>query len=294
MSKIPIEILKKIRKIQIKASKLVAEALSGAYVSSFKGSGVIFDDVREYVLGDEVRNIDWKLTAKMQTPYVKQYQEERELTVYFLVDISSSLLFGSEDQTKFDLLLDLVAAIAFSAVSNNDKVSLVLFDDEVRKYLPPKRGVGHFLRLIREIYVQKKEGKKTNLSKALEFFSRVQKKSCICFIISDFLTPDFSQGLTALSKKHELLAIRLFDKVEEKIPDIGVVRLQDLETKENVWVDTGDENFVEQFQCHVDERKKTYEKQFKKMKMPYLELATDSDLVRALSLFLSVRKKSRA
>ncbi|MCH1429979.1 MAG: DUF58 domain-containing protein [Chlamydiales bacterium] len=290
MSEIPLDVLRKIKKVQIKASKMVSDALSGAYVSSFKGAGIIFDDVREYDIGDEVRNIDWNLTAKMQTPFVKLYQEERELTVYFLVDVSSSMLFGSNSKNKFDILIELLAALAFSAVSNNDKIGLVLFDNKVCKYLPPRRGVAHFLRMIREVYVHKDRGKESSVVEALNFFSRVQKKSCICFLLSDFLFDLDIKGLSALSKKHDISAINISDPAEKLIPDMGITKLTDLETGRSVYVDSSQAEFKEWFADYEDEKGKELTKLFKKLNMPYLEASSDSDILRALSLFLNKKK----
>lgn len=290
MSEIPLDVLRKIKKVQIKASKMVSDVLSGAYVSSFKGAGIIFDDVREYDAGDEVRNIDWNLTAKMQTPFVKLYQEERELTVYFLVDVSSSMLFGSSDKNKFDVLIELLAALAFSAVSNNDKIGLVLFDDKVCKYLPPRRGVAHFLRMIREVYVHKDRGNRSSVIEALNFFSRVQKKSCICFLLSDFLFDLEVKGLSALSKKHDISAVNIFDPAEKMIPDVGVTRVKDLETGKDIYIDSSSPEFKSWFAGNEEQKSKELVKLFKKLHIPYLEVSSDSDILRALSLFLSKKK----
>ena len=232
------EILKKVRKIEIKTRRLSDHIFSGEYHTSFKGRGMTFSEVRQYQYGDDVRAIDWNVTARYNEPYVKVFEEERELTMMLMVDISGSEIFGTTNQFKNEIVTEIAATLAFSSTQNNDKVGLILFSDEIELYIPPKKGKSHVLRIIRELIEFKPKSKKTNLAQALKFLSSVMKKKAIVFLISDFMVKDYEQTLKIASKKHDLTGIRVYDKREESIPNLGMVNMLDAETGESFLVDT--------------------------------------------------------
>ena len=224
------ELLKRVRKIEIKTKGLSSQIFSGEYHSAFKGRGMAFSEVREYVEGDDVRNIDWNVTARFGHPYVKVFEEERELTVMLLVDVSASGVFGSTSQLKQDLITELTATLAFSAIQNNDKAGVIFFSDKIEKYIPPKKGKSHILRIIRELINFKPDSKGTNIGLALKYLNNMIKKRCIAFVISDFMDQGFEDAIKVASKKHDLAAIRIFDPREEEMPELGLVRFKDAET----------------------------------------------------------------
>ena len=242
------EIFKKGRHIQIYTTKLVNEALSGAYKSVFKGSGAEFEEVREYVPGDDVRNIDWNVTARMGSPFVKLYVEERELTVILLVDMSRSNMFGTRVQMKNEIAAQLSAALAFSAIKNNDKVGLIIFTDKIEKYVPPKKGKKHVLRVIREILFFKPSGRKTNLTSAIDFANSVLIKKSVLFVISDFYDTGFKKPMMIASKKHDVIAVHVKDSLEYSIPRAGIVQFEDAETGEVALVNTSDLRFKKKYE----------------------------------------------
>lgn len=285
------QVLKKIRRIQIHTKHLVSGFLSGAYVSSFKGSGVVFEELREYVFGDEVRNIDWKATAKMGSPYIKRYVDERERVLFLLVDVSSSMLFASKNQSKSDLMLELLASLTLSAMSNQDKVGAIFFDEKVRLFLPPKRGVRHFLRILREAFLLQESAKETNLDQALEFFLKIQKKRCACFLISDFLMKDEPKSLPILAKKHELMAMHIQDVYEQTFPDIGLMTLEGLENEGELEIDSSSLEFRELFQNYSQERIRQIKERMGKLGASYLSLSTEEDLTNILVAFFHQRGK---
>ena len=238
---LPKEILKYIRRIEIRTKRLVNEVFSGEYESVFKGHGVEFSEVREYVPGDDIRRIDWNVTARMGHPYVKKFREERELTLTFVVDVSSSEFFGSISRQKINLASEVTALLSFSALSNNDKVSLLLFSDRIEKFVPPKKGRRHILRIIRDLLYFKPKGKGTNISIALEHLNRVIRKKSIVFLISDFLDKGFEKPMKITARKHDLIAIRILDPLELSIPGFsGWILLEDAESGNIGWIDTGD------------------------------------------------------
>jgi uncharacterized protein (DUF58 family) len=236
----PSELLKRVRKIEIKTRGLSAQIFSGEYHSAFKGRGMAFSEVREYVHGDDVRNIDWNVTARFGHPYVKVFEEERELNVMLLVDISASGMFGSRDGFKRDLVTELSAVLAFSAIHNNDKAGVILFSDRIERFIPPKKGKTHILRIIRELLTTEPEGKGTDINAALRYLNNMVKKRSIVFLISDFMDAGYEDALKVVSKRHDLAAIRINDLREAELPDIGLVRFADAETGERVLLDTGD------------------------------------------------------
>ena len=234
------EIIKKVRKIEIKARGLSQQMFSGEYHSAFKGRGMAFSEVREYQYGDDVRNIDWNVTARLAHPYVKVFEEERELTVMLLVDVSGSGRFGTHSQFKEELAAEVAATLAFSAIANNDKVGMILFSDRIEKFIPPKKGRTHILRIIRELITFKPESNGTDLGLALGYFQNVIKKRCTAFLLSDFYDRGYSDALKLAAGKHDLVALRLVDRREEKMEDLGLVKFYDPESTETLWVDTGD------------------------------------------------------
>ena len=232
------EILKKVRKIEIKTRRLSDHIFSGEYHTSFKGCGMTFSEVRQYQYGDDVRAIDWNVTARYNEPFVKVFEEERELTMMLIVDISGSESFGTKNQQKRDMVTEIAATLAFSATQNNDKIGLLLFSDQIELFIPPKKGKSHVLRIIRELIEFEPKSKKTDLSQALKYLSSVLKKKAIVFLISDFMTKDYEHTLKIASKRHDVTGIRVFDQREESIPNIGIVNMLDAETGETLVVDT--------------------------------------------------------
>ena len=232
------ELLKKVRKIEIKTRRLSDHIFGGEYHSTFKGRGMTFSEVRQYNFGDDVRNIDWNVTARYSEPYVKVFEEERELTMMLVVDVSGSELFGTESQFKNEVVTEIAATLAFSATQNNDKIGLILFSDKVELYIPPKKGRSHVLRIIRELIEFKPESKQTNLAEALKFMQNVMKKKVIAFVLSDFIADDYRQTMKIVAGKHDVTGIRIYDKREEEIPNLGMVQMEDEETGELMLVNT--------------------------------------------------------
>src|SRR3989338_391494 len=244
---IPKEVLKQVRHIEITATKLVNDLFGGEYESVFKGRGMEFAEVREYVPGDDIRTIDWNVTARSQHPFVKKFVEERELTVIFVVDASRSLQFASRDKLKSTVAAELAGLLAFSAVKNNDKVGLLIGTDRIEKYIPPKKGKSHVLRVVREILYYKPTAKRTNLRVALEHLYRILTRSAVIFVISDFLDSGYEKALKILHQKHDLIAVQIVDQREQKLPSCGWLELQDAETKETLLINTNDSKFRNQY-----------------------------------------------
>ncbi|NND09386.1 MAG: DUF58 domain-containing protein [Saprospiraceae bacterium] len=234
------ELLKKVRKIEIKTKGISKELFSGEYHSAFKGRGMSFSEVRDYQIGDDVRNIEWNVTARTGVPHVKVFEEERELTVMLLVDVSPSSMFGTHAYIRRDLITEIAAILAYSAMSNNDKVGMILFADEVKMYIPPKKGKKHILRIIRELIEQPSEGVNTNVSEALQYFSNLVKKKSICFVISDFFTSDFDKALQVAARRHDIVGMHLHDPFEKSLPFAGLLQVMDAETCQRLVVDTHD------------------------------------------------------
>ena len=236
------EIIKKVRKIEIKARGLSQQMFSGEYHSAFKGRGMAFSEVREYQYGDDVRNIDWNVTARLAHPYVKIFEEEREMTVMLIVDVSGSGRFGTQSQFKEELAAEVAATLAFSAIANNDKVGVILFSDRIEKFIPPKKGRQHILRIIRELITFRPESNGTDIAQALQYFSNVIKRRCTAFLLSDFFSAKpYSDALKIAASKHDVVALRLVDRREEHLADLGLMKLYDPESTETLWVDTGSE-----------------------------------------------------
>ena len=288
---IPKEILKKVRKIEIQTRSIVNEVLSGEYQSVFKGRGMEFSEVREYFYGDDIRNIDWNVTARMGKPFVKVFEEERELTVMLMVDVSSSSDFGTVQQMKGEIAVEICALLAFSAINNNDKVGLILFTDEIEKFIPPKKGRQHVLRVIRELLYFKPKGKSTNLNNALEYLSKVIRKKSVVFTISDFIAEDYDKALRIASKKHDVVAITMTDPKEIELPVAGFIELEDAETGETILVDTTDAEIRNLFNVKsLDEREKRA-KMFKSMNVDFIDITTDRSYMEPLIKFFKLRAK---
>ena len=234
------ELLKKVRKIEIKTRGISNHIFAGEYHSAFKGRGMAFSEVREYQPGDDIRTIDWNVTARFGHPYVKIYEEERELTVMLIVDVSASETFGTQRQLKQELITELCAVLSFSAIQNNDKIGVIFFSDKIEKFIPPKKGKSHILRIIRELINFKPEHSKTNIAQALRYFTSVIKKRSVAFIISDFIDQGFEDALKIANKKHDVVALRIYDHRENELPDIGLIKIKDAETNEMIWLDTSD------------------------------------------------------
>jgi len=259
------ELLKKVRKIEIKTRRLSDHIFSGEYHTSFKGRGMTFSEVRQYQFGDDIRAIDWNVTARYNEPYVKVFEEERELTMMLMVDISGSESFGTQNAFKKDVVTEIAATMAFSATQNNDKIGLILFSDQIELFIPPKKGRSHVLRIIRELIEFHPKSNKTNISQALRFFSGVIKKKAIVFMISDFLTDDdYEKTLKIAGKKHDLTGIRVYDSREEKMPNIGVVNMLDAETGETMLVNTGSKSVRLEYEKYYQEKIKYFKETFSK------------------------------
>jgi uncharacterized protein (DUF58 family) len=257
------ELLKKVRKIEIKTRRLSDHIFSGEYHTSFKGRGMTFSEVRQYQFGDDVRAIDWNVTARYNEPYIKVFEEERELTMMLMVDVSGSESFGTQNGFKKDIVTEIAATMAFSATQNNDKIGLILFSDEIELYIPPKKGRSHVLRIIRELIEFKPKSHKTNLSQALRFLSGVMKKKAIVFVISDFMTDDnYEHTLKIAGKKHDLTGIRVYDAREEKMPNIGMVNMLDAETGETMLVNTGSKAVRLEYEKYYQEKMKFFKETF--------------------------------
>jgi uncharacterized protein (DUF58 family) len=257
------EILKKVRKIEIKTRRLSNNIFSGEYHSSFKGRGMTFSEVRQYQFGDDVRAIDWNVTARYNEPYIKVFEEERELTMMLMVDISGSESFGTKNQFKKDIVTEIAATMAFSATQNNDKIGLILFSDQVELYIPPKKGKSHVLRIIRELIEFQPKSRKTDVGLALKFLSGVLKKRAIVFLISDFMaTPDYEHTLKIASKRHDITGVRVYDAREEQIPNLGIVNMKDAETGETMLVNTGSKAVRQQYSNYYQDRLKYFKDTF--------------------------------
>ncbi len=285
------EILKQVRQIEIRTKGLVNQVFSGEYHSVFKGRGMEFSEVREYQFGDDIRNIDWNVTARFGHPFIKVFEEERELTVILMVDLSGSLNFGSAEKTKQEVAAELSAILAFSALKNNDKVGLILFTDKIEKFVPPRKGNKHVLRIIREVLSFEPEGKSTNLKGALEYMNNAIKKRSIVFLLSDFMDSGFEKILRVVGKRHDLIGIVLNDKREEEIPKVGVVRFTDSETGQERWIDTS--NPMTQYLLKEMREKKAAQQKtlFLTNKVDSIKIQTGQNYIKPLVQFFRLREK---
>jgi uncharacterized protein (DUF58 family) len=291
---IPREILKKVRRIEMITRGMVNEVFSGEYHSVFKGRGMEFSEVREYQIGDDIRAIDWNVSARMGHPFVKIFEEERELTVMLLVDVSSSGNFGTFNQMKGEIAAELCAVLAFSAIKNNDKVGLIIFSDKIEKFIPPRKGRSHVLRVIREILYFKPEDLKTDLNVALEFLSKVVKRRSIVFLISDFLTANYQKALQVANKKHDIIAVEITDPREVEIPNIGFIELEDAETGEAILVDSSSPAVRSTFYSRSKSGREERTKYFKSIGLDNINIFTDKSYVEPIIRFFRMRARRLA
>ncbi len=283
------DIIKKVRKIEIKARGLSQQMFSGEYHSAFKGRGMVFSEVREYQYGDDVRNIDWNVTARLAHPYVKVFEEERELTVMLLVDVSGSNRFGTHNQFKEELAAEVAATLAFSAIANNDKVGVILFSDRIEKFIPPKKGRTHILRIIRELITYRPESNGTDISQALRYFSNAIKKRCTTFLLSDFYDRNYSEALKLTAGKHDLVALRLVDRREERLEDLGMVKFYDPESSRTLWVDTGSAAVRRKVDARYAAHQQEVETTMKRYGIDMATMRTGEDFVKPLRALLARR-----
>lgn len=285
------EILKKVRRIEIKTKGLSNHIFAGEYHSTFKGRGMSFSEVREYMPGDDVKFIDWNVTARFSHPFVKVFEEERELTMMLLVDISNSSLFGTHKQLKRDLITELGAVLSFSATTNNDKVGVIFFSDKVEKYIPPKKGKGHILRIIRELIALEpnQTTNETNVGAALEFLNNVMKKRTITFLMSDFVSRPFDQALQLAARKHDLVGINVYDKHDKELPQAGLVQVMDAETGKSYWIDTDDRAVRTQYTAAFEKNNKYCTQVFRRSGASLLHVRTDEDYVKVLQGYFKGR-----
>ena len=277
------ELLKKVRKIEIKTRGLSQNIFAGEYHTAFKGRGVVFSEVREYMPGDDVRDIDWNVTARHNKPYVKVYEEDRELTVMLLIDVSGSEKFGAVGSPKREIVAEIAATLAFSSIQNNDKVGVIFFSDKVEKFIPPKKGKSHILLIIREIIDFRAENKGTNIDAALEFMNNALKKRCNAFLLSDFIdSHDYYKSLSVANKKHEVAAIQIYDVRDAKLPDVGLVRMEDMETGATIWVDTSSTTVRKEYEKNWYALRQKIASVTSKCGVDYVSIRTNEDYVKAL------------
>ena len=284
------EILKKVRKIEIKTKGLSQNIFAGQYHSAFKGRGMAFAEVREYQFGDDVRDIDWNVTARFRKPYVKVFEEERELTVMLLIDVSGSLDFGTRRCMKSVMATEIAATIAFSAMQNNDKIGVVFFSDRIEKYIPPKKGRKHILYIIREMLDFHPESTRTNIGEAIAYFTRMMKRRTTAFVISDFYdNRDFQKQLQIANNKHDVMAVQVYDRWAKQLPDVGLMKVQDAETGSELYIDTSSKKVREAHARYWKEREETLRQAFSQANVDWMSVATDEDFVKAMMTLFSSR-----
>ncbi len=290
---IPSEILKKVRRIQIATSALVSDMFAGQYHSAFKGLGMEFEEVREYQPGDDVRTIDWNVTARTGHPFIKRFREERELTVVLLVDVSASQDFGTRDQLKSELVTELGATLAFSAIQNNDKVGLILFTDRIERFVPARKGTRHVLRVVRELLYHEPQGRQTDVAGALDYLARVLQRRAVVFLISDFQTPDFTRALRTVRHRHDLIPIMVRDEREGHMPPVGYVELLDPETGQQLLVNTSSRGFRRRFAEFAGRGHEALKAEFRRLRIDAIEVETGKSFVEPLTTFFRRRGKRR-
>jgi len=286
------ELLKKVRKIEIKTRGLSRQVFAGQYHSAFKGRGMMFSEVREYQYGDDLRSIDWNVTARFNHPYVKVYEEERELTVMLLIDVSGSGDFGTRNMLKRDMVTEIAAVLSFSAIQNNDKIGVIFFTDRVEKFIPPKKGRQHILRVIRELIDFRPECRRTDLTEPLRFLTHAIKKRCTAFVISDFMDHDFESPLQIAGNKHDMVAIRVYDHRETELPDLGLIQMRDAETGEQMWVDTSKRSVREYYNHWYLKKQKEINDTLVRCGVDHIAIRTDEDYVPPLIKLFKKRERS--
>ena len=284
------DILKKVRKIEIKTRGLSQNIFAGQYHSAFKGRGMAFAEVREYQYGDDVRDIDWNVTARFQRPYVKVFEEERELTVMLFIDVSGSLDFGTSRQTQADMVTEIAATLAFSAIQNNDKIGVIFFSDRIEKYIPPQKGRKHILYIIREMLDFHPQSRKTDVGEAMEYLTRVMKRRCTAFVLSDFYSnSSFLNALQIANRKHDVVAIQVYDKRAKELPDVGLMRVKDAESGQEMYIDTSSKKLRQAHTRYWLEREENLRQTFAKSNVDWASEATDEDYVKAMMALFSQR-----
>lgn len=283
------EILKKVKELEIISKRLTTHMFTGEYHSAFKGRGMSFREVREYYHGDDVRFIDWNTSARYAHPFTKVFEEERELTVLLLIDVSASSMFGTVHQRKKDLITEMGAVLTFSAINNNDKVGVVFFSDKIEKFIPPKKGKDHALYIVRELLTAEPVGKTTNIREALKYFNRAARQKGIAFIMSDFMDEGYDDDLRVIGKKHDLIGVKVYDKMDMTLPSVGLLQVEDIETGKTKWVDTGNEMVQYNYQQNFLEDSDRCKNIFKKAGADLLHLRTDEDYVKILQEFFIKR-----
>ena len=285
------ELLKKVRHIEIKARGLSQNIFAGQYHSAFKGRGMAFSEVREYQYGDDLRDIDWNVTARYNRPYVKIFEEERELTVMLLIDVSNSLTFGTSTMTKRDMIAEIAATLAFSAIQNNDKIGVTFFSDEIEKFIPPKKGRKHILFIIREILSFEPKSMGTDIDMALRYMTNAIKKRCTSFLLSDFIDQnDYKQALRIANRKHDIVAIQVYDKMSTRLLPVGLMKVHDPETEEDVWIDTSSKPVRDRYRQWWLKRQTEMENAFRQSKVDSVSVSTDDDFVKSLLQLFQQRK----
>ena len=278
------DLIKKIRKIEIKTRGLSNHIFSGGYHTAFKGKGMIFSEVKDYILGDDIRDIDWNVTARFNSPYIKTYEEERETTVMLLIDISRSNIFGSKNQLKKDLITEISAVLAFSAIQNNDKIGVIFFSEKIEKYIPAKKGKKHILRIIHELISIKPENKKTNIKEAINFFNSINKKRSICFIISDFIDDNYIEIISIANKKHDVICVKIQDYLEQKLPKLGLLNILDPETGKRKIINSNKT---------IQKKQNNLNKKLAKKGVDLIELLTNESYIKELNNFFKKRSKRK-
>ncbi len=287
------EILKKVRQIEIRTKNIVNDFFGGDYHSNFKGRGMTFSEVREYQYGDDIRFIDWNVTAKTGKPHIKVFEEERELSVLLLIDVSSSGVFGSKSRLKIDLGIEIAAMLGFSAIKNNDKVGLILFSDDIIKYIPPKKGKSHVLRLITDLvnHNYDKKQNQTSIKKALEFASKISKRKNVMFVISDFIDENFWTEMKYLNFNHDVIGVQIYDIFEKEFPDLGLIQVHNSESNQRVWIDTSNKKIRDNFSKDFSERLNTFAQKCKNIGFDLIQVGTNEDYVKSLTRFFKRRAK---
>lgn len=285
--------LKKLHHLHVQTTHLAKDLLAGAYKSAFKGKGMEFEENREYQPGDEIRAIDWNVTARMNSPYIKNFREEREISVILMIDVSASSRFGSGEKAKAELMAEIGGVLAFSAIQNHDKIGLILFSDQVEKYIPPRKGSHHVLRIIREIFLFEPLHTQTDMSTALQFLGTLPLKRGVCFLISDFICADYTQEASLIAKKHDLIAIGVSDPLERDFPNVGLITLENLETGEREVVDTSDRKQIEAFRLSQENRLTLHHKLMNKIGASFIPLLTHQPYIAVLKKFFKMRGKPR-
>lgn len=283
------ELLKKVRQIEIKTRGLSRNIFAGEYHTAFKGKGMTFSEVREYQYGDDVRNIDWNVTARFNNPFIKIFEEERELTVMLLIDVSGSREFGTSKTLKQEVITEIAATLAFSAIQNNDKIGVIFFSDRIEKCILPQKGKKHILYIIRELIDFKPESRKTDISAALRYFTNMVKKRSTAFLISDFIDKNVSEAMTIANRKHDIVAVQVYDKRETVLPKVGYIKLKDAETDQRIWVNTNDSRLRQEYENYWSKKQNELQRSLKKSGVDFVSISTEEDYVKSLIQLFKLR-----